>query len=474
MHLFKNFKKFSENTALYNPDFGKVAYKDLIKKSYEIASSVKQRSLILIISKNSVEDIMIYTAAISNNHVIMFIDAKTNHKHLLDIINIYKPDYIFAPKSMQNELNLSEYENNLPFKNHFFSKRKILINCSMNSELSVLLPTSGSMGSSKFVRLSKRNISSNTMSIVKYLNISQSEKAITNMPLSYSYMFSVINSHLISGASLLVTNRSLLEKKFWTEAREFRITSFSGVPFMYEMLEKLGLENTWIPSIKYFTQAGGKLDYDKTLKIINFCKTKKAKFLVMYGQTEASPRMSYLKWEDATSKIGSIGSAIPNTKMWIENENSEKIEKAGLEGELVFSGQNVSLGYAEKRIDLEKGDVNEGILYTGDLAMTDEEGFFYLKGRIKRIAKIFGNRINLDEIQNRMKDLGIEVACIEKNNKILVYYENNLYVDFIDKKIIEVTGQNKNVFKTCKIDKIPRTSSLKINYAQLTEDFIHA
>ena len=189
----------------------------------------------------------------------------------------------------------------------------------------------------------------------------------------------------------------------------------------------------------------------------------------MYGQTEASPRMSYLDYKYALEKIGSIGKPIPNTEMWIENENNEKIKNINEVGQLVFKGKNVFMGYAEGWEDLDKKNQNKKILYTGDLAKFDKDGFFYLIGRLKRIAKVFGNRINMDEIQNRMMDIGFEIACIEKNNKILVYYESDFDIDFIRNKFIEVTGQNNNIFKIIKISKMPRTINQKINYSELEQ-----
>ena len=240
----------------------------------------------------------------------------------------------------------------------------------------MLLPTSGSMGSPKFVRLSKSNIVSNTKAIAQYLGLSSKEKAITNMPISYSYMFSIVNTHLFSGGSLLFTDRSILDKTFWQEAKAFEITSFSGVPFMYETLLRLGLKRFWFPTIKCFTQAGGRLD-DTTLKsLTNFCKENKLKFFSMYGQTEASPRISYLDWESSPSKLGSIGKAIPDSRMWLEDENKVKIEKPYKIGHLVFEGENVFMGYARNFMDLEKDDEIGSKLYTGDLAEFDEEGFF--------------------------------------------------------------------------------------------------
>ena len=173
----------------------------------------------------------------------------------------------------------------------------------IHKDLSILLSTSGSMGTPKFVKLSKKNLKSNTDSIIKYLSITSNEKSITNMPVNYSYMLSIINSFIESGASLFVSKNSILQKDFWIEYKKEKITSFSGVPYTFEMLLKLGVKNLFTPHLKILTQAGGKLDINSTEKIINFCKNKNIKFISMYGQTEASPRMTYLKWKDCFKKL---------------------------------------------------------------------------------------------------------------------------------------------------------------------------
>jgi acyl-CoA synthetase (AMP-forming)/AMP-acid ligase II len=201
--------------------------------------------------------------------------------------------------------------------------------------------------------------------------------------------------------------------------------------------------------------------------MIEFSKSKKINFYTMYGQTEASPRMSFLNYLDAEKKIGSIGKAIPNTKMWLEDEKGKLIKKPGITGELIFKGDNVSLGYCNNIKDLNRKDDNVGILRTGDLAYFDKNNFFYIKGRKNRIIKIFGNRFNLDEIENKMAELKIEVICKEKNNKLLVFFDTNISKETVLGLITKVTGQNQLGFKCIKIDKFPRTTSGKIDYLKL-------
>ena len=177
--------------------------------------------------------------------------------------------------------------------------------------------------------------------------------------------------------------------------------------------------------------------------------------------------MSLLDWTDAEKKIGSIGKAIPYTKMWLEDKKGNPIRKSNITGELVFKGKNVSLGYSNNIKDLNSKDKNKGVLKTGDLASFDKDGFFYIQGRKNRIVKIFGNRFNLDEIESKMNQQNIKVVCKEKNGKLIVFFEANISKEEVLRSITQITGQNKVAFDCVKINKIPRTSSGKIDYLKI-------
>jgi acyl-CoA synthetase (AMP-forming)/AMP-acid ligase II len=220
-------------------------------------------------------------------------------------------------------------------------------------------------------------------------------------------------------------------------------------------------------NLKLFTQAGGKMNIENQKLILDFFKRNNAKFITMYGQTEASPRISYLEPKYNFTKLGSIGKAIPKCKMWIENSKGKKIDKTNEIGELVFKGKNVFMGYAKDISDLKKPDTNKGLLKTGDLAFVDKDGFFYLTGRKSRVIKIFGNRFSLDEIEERIQKKGISIACKNKNDELYIYYENNLKKNDIIKIITNITKQNKIDFKLILLKRFPRKSNGKIDYQNL-------
>ena len=240
--------------------------------------------------------------------------------------------------------------------------------CLLYGELGLLLTTSGSTGSPKFVRQSYTNILDNARSIVTYLELDETERPITTLPMNYTYGLSIINSHLLVGASILVTDKTLMEKEFWSFFKESKATSFGGVPYTYEMLDKLRFYRMELPSLRTMTQAGGKILPELHEKFAKYAKEQGKRFVVMYGQCEATARMGYLPYEKAVEKKGSMGIVIPGGKFRLIDVNGKEITDPYITGELVYEGKNVTLGYAECKDDLGKGDERGGILETGDMA----------------------------------------------------------------------------------------------------------
>jgi len=338
----------------------------------------------------------------------------------------------------------------------------------MHEELALLLTTSGSTGSPKLVRQSYKNIKSNAESIVKYLEISELERPITTLPMNYTYGLSIINSHLLKGATILLTNKSFMEKEFWEFFKEYRATSFGGVPYTYEMLHRLRFTRMNLPSLTNFTQAGGKLIPELHKEFAEFAEKKGLRFYVMYGQTEATARMSYLPYQKAVEKCGSMGIAIPGGDFLLIDANGHIIDTSNVVGEIIYHGPNVTLGYAECGEDLNKGDERHGILETGDMAIRDNDGYYYIVGRKKRFLKIFGNRVNLDECERMVKsEFDIPCACIGHDDSMQIYLTNSVLVDTVRKFLSEKTGLNHIAFNVRCIAEIPTNDSGKTLYEAL-------
>ena len=453
------------NTAVVTDSDENITYNDLTDFSKKIQNKLEPGSLVLCLLKNSIGSFIGYTSFLQLKFVQLILSSEINEKFLRYYIKTFKPKYLWIPNNKirlfkKNSVILSIFDFSLILiKSHSFF--------SMHRDLALLLPTSGSTGSPKIVKLTTKNLESNAKSIVEYLSIKVDEKPITVLPMHYSYGLSIINSHIIRGAKILLTEKSLVEKSFWNFLIKYKATSLSGIPYTFELLDKLGFYKMNLPFLKTLTQAGGKLDKDLSLKFAKFCKKSNKKFIVMYGQTEASPRMSYLPNEYSIIKNGSIGVPIPGGNFFLINRDGEKIDEIEKTGELVYTGANVSMGYAYKIEDLKNHDQNRGILHTGDLAKKDDDNFYFIVGRKKRFIKLFGNRINLDEVELLTKNKFGENAIIGSDNTLMIFLTKEKSKVEVIKYISKMLGINKVAIKIQFINKIPKNLSEKIDYNSL-------
>ncbi|UFS98771.1 AMP-binding protein [Nocardia huaxiensis] len=282
----------------------------------------------------------------------------------------------------------------------------------LHPELALLLSTSGSTGSPKLVRLSYRNLLANAESIAEYLEIDDTERAATTLPFFYCYGLSVIHSHLLRGASLLLTGRSVLEPEFWDAFRCHRATSFAAVPYTFDLLERVGFEQMSLPNLRYITQAGGKLAPDRVRHHARLADNAGRRFYVMYGQTEATARMAYLPPHLAAEHPECIGIPVPGGSFTLE-----PVEEGG--DELVYHGPNVMMGYAESPADLSLGPTRTA-LRTGDLACRTEDGLYRVIGRRSRFAKIFGLRIDLQRIESGLAAAGYTAHCTDDAETLVI------------------------------------------------------
>jgi len=463
------FDLFSDNTAIITDDGTEVTYGELEQEGALLAAAAGRRCLVFVLCRNEKGSLLGYTSFLNNNIVPLLLDAALERELLTNLIENYKPDHIWLPQSMADTFpDYSEIYSawdysliELPYTNEY----------ALNNELALLLTTSGSTGSPKLVRQSYKNIKANTESIVSYLKLTEIERPITTMPMSYTYGLSIINSHLWVGASMILTQKTLMDREFWSEFKNFRATSFGGVPYIYEMLDKLRLYRMDLPSLQTMTQAGGKLSPDLHKKIAEFAQASGREFFVMYGQTEATARMSYLPSEKSLEKYGSMGIAIPGGVFELIDENGEIIEENEIVGELVYKGDNVTLGYAECGADLSKDNEFGGVLITGDMAKRDSDGYYYITGRKKRFLKLFGSRVNLDEtermLDSRFKD--IDCACGGIDDKMTVFLTDSETTSQVIDFLVEKTGFHHTAFTTVTVESIPRNEAGKILYSELNE-----
>ena len=456
---------FNENSILIGENGKEYLLKNIIEQSdLFINSFLRKRELIIFLCNNTIDSISLYVSFINNGVVPIIINSDIEESLIIDIIEKYSPSYIFSPITNQNyDFNYSEF---LTYNSFTVLKARNLFQTELDSELAILMSTSGSTGSPKLIRISYNNLLSNAISISNYLNLNSDETAITNLPMNYSYGLSIINSHLYVGAKIVVTKKSIIQRDFWELLKINNVTSLSGVPYTYEILKKLRFFKMDLPSIRYITQAGGKLSNSIIKEFANQCLSKNIDFFVMYGQTEGTSRLSYLNPDKILEKLGSVGKAIPGGEFRLVNDKNEKIELANTEGELVYIGKNVMLGYASEKFDLSKAAELNDTLYTGDLAYKDEQGYFFIKGRKKRFIKIYGNRFSLDEIEDHIKNNGIESACTGDDDKLKVFItdinnKNKVY------NILKKLKIQKSAFQILNIKTLTKNSTGKVLYSKL-------
>jgi len=454
--------KNNEDIALISVDNeNKFTYSEVVKESAEFVRRIKSRSLVFLLCDNDPRIIMTYVGLIRKKIVVVLMDPNIVYSKLVELSEIYRPNFIISIRNINTLQVMNNYKGCKIYK--AFVEEKQL----MNKNLAILLTTSGSTGSSKFVRISYDNIWNNTNDIIEYLNISQDEKVITTLPMYYTYGLSIINTHLCAGAQIILSNENVLSSKFHHYLEYYEITSFGGVPYIYEMLSRSTFFDNPPKSIRYITQAGGKLSECLCEKIVEKCKKRNIKFLVMYGQTEATARMAYLPWEYAIDKNGSIGKAIPNGTIQLVDSNNCKINQPYIVGEIAYLGKNVMLGYAENKNDLNKGDVLKGVLHTGDMAYMDQDGFYFIVGRKKRFIKAFGVRISLDEIENILIRKGFSCACVGRDNEVYIFISEDVDKNKIERIVLSETDIRKQCLFIKYAKDIPRTSSGKIKYGEL-------
>lgn len=466
-NMMWNFNNFSSNVALLSDNGAELTYEELNSETKALANVIGRRCLVFSLCNNTIGSVVGYTAFMTNNIVPVLLNSHLDDELLTNLIDTYHPTYIWLPKTLEVK--------HVAFKNVYEKFDYVLMKTGYDTEyplykeLGLLLTTSGSTGSPKFVRQTYTNVMTNAEQIAEYLKLDATERPVTTLPMNYTYGCSIINSHLLVGATILLTDKSLMDRGFWSFVKEQKATSFGGVPYTYEILEKLRFFRMDLPDLRYMTQAGGKLSPELHKKFAEYAQEKGKKFIVMYGACEATARMGYLPAEKSLEKYGSCGIAIPKGKFYLIDAEDKVIGEPEVTGELVYEGANVTMGYAECGEDLIRGDERHGVLQTGDMAKRDKDGFYFIVGRKKRFLKIFGNRVNLDEVDRLIKaQFGfMECASAGVDDHMYIFVTDDSVMEGVRKFISEKTKLNATAFKVIKIEEIPKNDAGKTLYKEL-------
>lgn len=461
--------RYGTNIALISDEGKALTYEELEIESKKIGEKAGGRCLVFSLCSNTIGSVVGYVAFIENNIVPVLLNSQIDRELLQNLMDAYAPKYLWVP-----EKNTEDFaECKVVYNAYGYSLLKTLYSTSyaLYEKLGLLLTTSGSTGSPKFVRQTYTNVMVNAKQIVEYLELDSTERPVTTLPMNYTYGLSIINSHLLVGATVLLTDKGIMTREFWEFMKNEKATSIAGVPYTYEMLDKLRFFRMDLPQLRYMTQAGGKLSPELHKKFAEYALEKGKKFIVMYGACEATARMGYLPAERSLEKYGSCGIAIPGGRFNLVDEDGKVIDGADVVGELVYQGPNVTMGYAECGEDLIKGDERDGRLATGDMAKRDSDGFYFIVGRKKRFLKIYGNRVNLDEVDRLIKaefDF-VECASAGVDDHMYIFVTDEGIVETVKKYIAEKTKLNPAAFNVVKIDEIPKNDAGKILYKELTK-----
>lgn len=285
-------------------------------------------------------------------------------------------------------------------------------------DLAALMFTSGSTGKPRGVMVSHRNIIANTESIVEYLGLTGQDRIMTVLPFHYCFGTSLLHTHLRAGGSLVIDPRFMYPEKILDRMAETECTGFAGVPSHFQiLLRKTSLSKRQFPHLRYVQQAGGHLAPSFVRELREALPA--TKIFVMYGQTEATARLSYLPPDQLDSKLGSIGKAIPGVKLTVVDESGMEVA-SGQVGEIVAEGANVTKGYWRDPEESARCFRN-GKLYTGDLGTVDHDGYFFVVDRAKDFIKCGGKRVSCRQLEEKLLEFDelLEAAVIGVEDEIL-------------------------------------------------------
>lgn len=412
---------FFENTYQLDKPFlvGKeeISYRDLYSSSAFLADWINKTAgtgqHIALLSVNNLFFIKLYLAIIKSGNICIPLDPGIEKENYRYIHNLTKPGMIFLTREVEKRMELnyefSWFPDTLPVMPETFTPEAPGSEFDREKCAEIIF-TSGSTGKPKGVMISHKNLIANTSSIVEYLQLTQNDRMLVVLPFYYCYGLSLLHTHLRVGGSIVFNNSFIFLGGVLKSLVDYKCTGFAGVPSHFQILLRKSdtFKQTKFPDLKYVTQAGGKL---VPIFIDEFREAHpEVRFVVMYGQTEATARLSWLPPEVYERRKGSMGKGIPGVELRVVNETDELI-KPGETGEVIARGDNIMMGYFADEEGTRNAIRNGGWLYTGDLGTVDEDGYIYLTARSKEIIKVRGKRISPKEIEAVILALPEVIDC---------------------------------------------------------------
>ena len=463
--MLLNLDKRNRNSVAAIDSLGQqLTYGEIMDFSSTVEGILPSRSLLFLLVENNIGGIAWSIGLMNVKRVPLILNAHLDDELYQNLYQQYQPPYICVPNEMADKYSLDAIGS---WYGYTLLKTGCVA-CPLNDELSHLLPTSGSTGSPKLVRHKYENIEAAALNISTFFQLTSEDRPLMVLPLYYTMGLSMVFSHLYVGATVLITNLNMTDRRFWQFMKEERATSFTGVPYSFEILNLMRFFRMELPDLKLLTQGGGRMPRELNLKFAEWCRDTGRQWIATYGQSECTARMAWLPPQWAVEKVGSIGIAVPNAELSLIDMDGNPITTPHTEGEMCYRGKNVTMGYARRREDLLLGDECNGVIRTGDLAYFDEDGCYYIAGRMGRFLKLFGMRVGLDECERIIKGkFAIECACVGTDEKMLVYITNESLKAQVKEELVARLKLVASSFEVRVIVEIPKNEAGKTLYSKL-------
>lgn len=409
---------------------GEYTYGDLECAAESVArllaeSGSKKGDRAILLAKSGFFWVAAYLGIIRAGLVCIPLPPRTASSELNYVLATTEPLYSFLESHADAELKshlqstmiFTDIEISLPDVRDGRSKLES-VGAVGGDELAALMFTSGSTGKPRGVMVSHRNIIANTESIIEYMGLKSSDRVMAVLPFDYCFGASLLHTHLRVGGSIVVDSRFMYPQTTLQRMSETKCTGLAGVPSHFQiLLRRSGLANSNLPHLRYVQQAGGQLAPTFVTELRKALPGKQ--IFIMYGQTEATARLSYLPPDLLDSKQGSIGKGIPGVRLQVLDERGGPVAP-GETGEIVAEGANVALGYW-RDVEESANTFRNGRLYTGDLATVDEDGFIYILDRAKDFLKCGGKRMSCRMLENALLEHPglLEAAVVGVSDDVL-------------------------------------------------------
>jgi acyl-coenzyme A synthetase/AMP-(fatty) acid ligase len=435
-----------------------LTYRELHLRVQRAADELRKyaRSLVLFFVNNDVGGVVCYLAALDAGHAVFLSPSGTDQPGVLSLIQMYRPELILwrraaVPASLEHH-----YESGGLADEYWVLRRRHQVDEPPHLALAAVLSTSASTGSPKAVRLSAASLTASAVQVADALAVTHTDRSLLSLPLSYVYGLSVLNSTLYVGGALVILKKSLADRAIYTQLASSGVTGMACVAQTFEYMRRLKIDAALLPTLRRLTHSGSSLDPQLFAWIYDHFGRCGTDIYLMYGQTEACGRISVLPPEALPELHRSVGRTMRSGALSISDG-----------GEVVYRGPGVMLGYATCREDLNLGDTLQGVLHTGDLGHLDDRGYLFLTGRLSRHCKVFGQRVNLDDIEVFVGGER-QTAAVEKSGHIAIFFEG--VAPAASPSLMQLARHFQlppQSFRLYAVPELPRTNRGKIAYTTL-------